>query len=241
MLLSQNKNNIYIWRKIMRYLLDTANLDAIRRYTDIFPIDGITSNPSIVKKEGKIDFFAHMNEIRSIIGMDKSFHIQVTAMDTEGMLKDADTILNKVDDQVFIKVPVTMDGIKAIKILKSRGVNVTATAIYGKTQSFLALEAGADYLAPYFNRMENMGINPDDVIADIADMIDRYGYKTDILAASFKNAGQVERAFAAGAQTATVDPSILVGALDQAHILGAVDAFDKDWKSIYGNATIAEL
>ena len=225
----------------MRYLLDTANLNDIRRYTDIFPIDGITSNPSIVKKEGKIDFFAHMNEIRSIIGTNKSFHIQVTAMDTEGMLKDADSILNKVDEQVYVKVPVTMEGIKAIKILKSRGVNVTATAIYGRTQAFLALEAGADYLAPYFNRMENMGISPDEVIMGIADMIDRYGYKTEILAASFKNAGQVERAFVAGAQTATVDPSILTGVLGQAHILGAVDVFDKDWKSVYGDVTIAEL
>lgn len=80
----------------MKYLLDTANLDAIRYYTDIFPIAGVTSNPSIVKKEGKIDFFAHMNEIRSIIGMDKTLHIQVTALDTDGMLRDAETILNKV-------------------------------------------------------------------------------------------------------------------------------------------------
>ena len=104
----------------MKYLLDTANLDAIRYYTDIFPIAGVTSNPSIVKKEGKIDFFAHMNEIRSIIGMDKTLHIQVTAQDTDGMLRDAETILNKVDDQVCVKVPVTLEGIKAIKTLKNR-------------------------------------------------------------------------------------------------------------------------
>lgn len=112
----------------MKYLLDTANLDAIRYYTDIFPIAGVTSNPSIVKKEGKIDFFAHMNEIRSIIGMDKTLHIQVTALDTDGMLRDAETILNKVDDQVCVKVPVTLEGIKAIKTLKKQDVNVTATA-----------------------------------------------------------------------------------------------------------------
>ena len=157
------------------------------------------------------------------------------------MLRDADAILNRVDELVYVKVPVTMEGIRAIKILKSRGVHVTATAIYGKTQAFLALEAGADYLAPYFNRMENMGINPDEVVMGIAEMIDRYNYKSEILAASFKNAGQVERAFEAGAQTATVDPSILTGVLGQPHILGAVDVFDKDWKSIYGDVMIAEL
>ena len=209
----------------MKYLLDTANLDAIRYYTDIFPIAGVTSNPSIVKKEGKIDFFAHMNEIRSIIGM----------------LRDAETILNKVDDQVCVKVPVTLEGIKAIKTLKKQDVNVTATAIYSKQQGFLAMEAGADYIAPYFNRMENMGIDSDDVIASFAEMIGLYGYHTQILGASFKNAGQVDRAFLAGAQTATMDPSILSAALTQAHILKAVDDFDADWKSVYGDVTISEL
>ena len=216
----------------MKYLLDTANLDAIRYYTDIFPIAGVTS---------KIDFFAHMNEIRSIIGMDKTLHIQVTALDTDGMLRDAETILNKVDDQVCVKVPVTLEGIKAIKTLKKQDVNVTATAIYSKQQGFLAMEAGADYIAPYFNRMENMGIDPDDVIASFAEMIGLYGYHTQILGASFKNAGQVDRAFLAGAQTATMDPSILSAALTQAHILKAVDDFDADWKSVYGDVTISEL
>lgn len=225
----------------MKYLLDTANLNEIRKNIDIFPIDGITSNPSIVKREGKINFFEHMNSIRSIIGMDKTLHIQVTSMETEGMLQDADTLLNKVDSQVYIKVPVTMDGIKAIKILKSHGIHVTATAIYGKSQAFLALEAGADYLAPYYNRMENIGIDSDGVIASIAEMIDRYQYPAKILAASFKNAGQVERAFESGAQAATVDPSILKNVLEQPQITNAVNVFENDWKSIFGNIPIAKL
>lgn len=225
----------------MKYLLDTANLDDIRYYYDIFPIAGVTSNPSIVKKEGKIDFFSHMKEIRSIIGMDKDLHIQVTARDTDGMLRDADAILDKVDNKVCVKIPVTLEGMKAIKLLKAKGVTVTATAIYSKQQGFLAMEAGADHIAPYFNRMENMGIDPDDVIASFAEMIELYDYKTKILGASFKNAGQVDRAFLAGAQTATMDPSILSAALGQAHILKAVDDFDADWKSVYGNVTIAEI
>lgn len=225
----------------MKYLLDTANLDNIRRYTEIFPIAGVTSNPSIVKKEGKIDFFAHMNEIRSIIGAEKSLHIQVTALDTEGMLKDADRILTEIDKDVYIKIPVTMEGIKAIKILKSQGINVTGTAIYSRMQGLLAMEAGADYIAPYYNRMENMGLDPEDIIASFAEMIAQYDYSTTILAASFKNAGQVDKAHLAGAQTATLDPSILVNALEQPHITNAVSVFDADWKSIYGNHTIAEL
>lgn len=96
----------------MKYLLDTANLAEIRRFCDIFPIAGVTSNPSIVKREGNIDFFDHMKKIRSIIGIDKPLHIQVTASDTDGMLRDADTLLNKVDSEVYVKIPVTMEGIK---------------------------------------------------------------------------------------------------------------------------------
>lgn len=225
----------------MKYLLDTAHLDDIRYYNDIFPISGVTSNPSIVKKEGKIDFFAHMKEIRSIIGMDKVLHIQVTARDTDGILRDADTILKKVDDQVCVKIPVTLAGLKAIKALASQGITITGTAIYSKQQGFLAMEAGASYIAPYFNRMENMGIDPDDVIASFAEMISLYGYKTHILGASFKNAGQVDRAFLAGAQEVTLDPSILSTALKQPHILAAIDTFDTDWQSVYGNVTIAKL
>jgi TalC/MipB family fructose-6-phosphate aldolase len=194
-----------------------------------------------MKKEGKIDFYSHMCEIRRIIGMEQSFHIQVTSLDVDGMLKDAEQILSRVDDQVYIKVPVTMDGLKVIKKLKKEHIHVTATAIYTSMQGLLALEAGADYLAPYFNRMENQNISPDEVIGDFAEMIDRYHYNCNILAASFKNAGQVIRAFAAGAQTATMGPEILEEALAMPSIQKAVMDFDADWKSIHGEKTAAQL
>jgi len=225
----------------MEYLLDSANLETIKRFVEYFPITGITSNPSIVKKEGKIDFFAHMNKIRSIIGQNRTLHIQVTATDVEGMVRDADSILSKVDNQVYIKVPVTIEGLKVMKILKARGNNVTATAIYSKAQGFLALEAGADYMAPYYNRMENLEINAQDVIASFAKMISEYGYSTKIVAASFKNIGQVNKAFLAGAQTATLAPDVLEGAFAMPSIQKAVDDFTSDWKMIYGDKTIADL
>ncbi|MFA9397610.1 MAG: fructose-6-phosphate aldolase [Clostridiaceae bacterium] len=225
----------------MEYLVDTANLEVIKKCVEYFPITGVTSNPSIVKKEGKIDFISHMNDIRSIIGMDRTLHIQVTATDVEGMLKDADTILKKVDGKVCIKVPVTMEGLKVIKKLKSQGVNVTATAIYSKTQGFLAMEAGADFIAPYYNRMENLGIDSEDVIASFAQMINQYGYSTKILAASFKNIAQVDKAFLAGSQTATLDPAILEAVMGMPSIQKAVVDFTNDWESIYGNKTIADL
>jgi transaldolase len=225
----------------MEYLLDTANLDTISRFVEYFPIRGVTSNPSIVKREGKINFIAHMNKIRSIIGQERTLHIQVTAANAEGMLRDADAILNQIDPQVFIKVPMTMEGLKVIKTLKAHGTRVTATAIYSKAQGFLALEAGADYLAPYYNRMENLGINPEDVIASFAEMIAQYGYATKIVAASFKNIEQVNKAFLAGAQTVTVDPGVLEMAFSVPSIQKAVDDFRSDWQTLYGDQTIADL
>lgn len=225
----------------MEYLLDTANLKDIKLYQEYFPIAGVTSNPSIVKKEGKIDFFSHMKQIRTFIGAEKSLHIQVTAKDANGMMEDAKTILRKVDEKVFIKVPVTLEGMKVIKLLKGQGVNVTATAIYTKQQGFLAMEAGADYIAPYYNRMENSCINPQEVIASFAAMIDRYNYPTKILAASFKNAGQVDQAFLSGAQAATMDPDILVDALKMPSILKAENDFFNDWTEIFGEKMISQM
>lgn len=218
----------------MEFLFDTANIEAIKKYSEAFPITGITSNPSIIKKEGRIDFFNHFREIREIIGKDKTLHIQAVAKDCEGIVKDAEVILKNIDDLVYIKVPVTEQGLKAIRILKEKGVNVTATAIYTKIQGLLALEAGADYIAPYFNRMQNMDINPCEVINAFADAIYKYNYPAKILAASFKNMGQVNAAFEAGAQAATVAPDLLHSALNMPAIIKAVDDFTADWEKVFG-------
>lgn len=225
----------------MEYMLDTANIELIKECNKIFPITGVTSNPSIIKKEGKIDFFNHFRKIREIIGMDKTLHIQVVSKDVDGILKEAKTILENVDNKVCIKIPVNKEGLKAIRILKSQGVSITATAIYTTAQGLLAMEAGADFIAPYFNRMENMNIDPRKTIKTFADMIEKYNYKTKILAASFKNMGQVNDAFVCGAQTATMAPDILLDSLDMVAIQKAVDDFEKDWKSMFGDISIANL
>jgi transaldolase len=218
----------------MEYMFDTVNLEDIKHYSEFFPITGITSNPSIIKIEGKIDFFNHFKKIRSIIGLDKSLHIQVVEKDYDGIMADALAILKNVDDSVFIKVPVTEQGLKAIRTLKAKGFGVTATAIYTKIQGLLAMEAGADFIAPYYNRMENMDIDPKEVITTFAQMINQYHYKTKILAASFKNMGQVNTAFECGAQTATIKPSLLHDALKMPAILKAVDDFTADFETVFG-------
>ena len=225
----------------MKYLLDTANLDDIRELSEYLPIAGVTSNPTIVKREGAVPFFAHMREIRTIIGSLRPLHIQVTARDYDGMMRDAEAVFRHVDEKVFIKVPVDFAGVKVIKALKRQGANVTATAVYGMDQAFIALEAGADCIAPYFNRMETLGVDAANVIGNIAGIINHYGYETEILAASFKQPAQIDRAILAGAHSITVSPSILREVFGKKIIKDAVQAFSDDWSDIYGGKMLAEL
>ena len=225
----------------MKYLIDSANLDEIRALSEYLPIAGVTSNPSIVKKEGSVPFFAHMQEIRSIIGNLRPLHIQVTATDYDGMMRDAEAVFRHVDEKVFIKVPVDFEGVKVIKALRRQGANVTATAVYGMDQAFMALEAGADCIAPYYNRMEALGVDAASVIGNIAGIIAHYGYETEILAASFKQPAQIDRAILAGAHSVTVAPDVLRGIFAKQVVADAVQAFSDDWTGLYGGKTLAEL
>lgn len=216
----------------MEYLLDTGNIEIIQKLSEIYPVTGVTSNPSILKKEGNVPFFRHLNEIRSIIGMDKTLHVQVTCSDSLGMQKEADAILERVDANVYIKIPVTEEGLKTIQLLKKQNVNVTATGIYHRTQGFLAIAAGADFIAPYCNRMASLDIDFRKTINAFKKMIDENGLKTKILAASFHCIEQVNDAFLAGAHAATVDPVLLQKSLQSADVNDAVNIFAKDWEMV---------
>lgn len=225
----------------MKYLFDTANIELIEKYANKLPIVGITTNPSIIKKEGKIDFFAHFAKIREIIGKEKSLHIQVTTNTEEEIICEAYTICDRIDKDVYIKIPVTVEGLAAIKTLKKDNFNITATAIYTKMQGFLAMEAGADFIAPYYNRMQNLDINSDETISSFAQAIARYGYSTRILAASFKNMGQVNRAIECGAQSVTLGPEIMLDAFKMPSIAKAVEDFHTDWVKTIGDISIDKL
>ncbi len=224
----------------MKYLLDTANLAEIRELSEYLPIAGVTSNPTIVKAEGAVPFFAHMREIRSIIGQ-HPLHIQVTAQDYAGMMRDAEAIFRHVDENVYVKVPVDFAGVKVIKALKRQGANVTATAVYGMDQAFIALEAGADCIAPYYNRMEALGVDAANVIGNIAGIINHYGYESEILAASFKQPVQIDRAILAGAHSVTAAPNVLREIFAKKIVSDAVQTFADDWAGLYGGKTLAEL
>ncbi|AQP52573.1 fructose-6-phosphate aldolase [Tessaracoccus flavescens] len=224
----------------MDILFDTANLDDIERLTPIYPVTGVTTNPSILKKEGKVDFYPHFRRLREIIGKERTLHVQVLAKDAQGMIDDAHRLLDKIDDQVYPKIPTTEAGIAAMRHLKEEGVNVTATAIYSKTQGFLAIATGVDYLAPYYNRMQALDIDTKGTLTALAGFIKRFDAPSKIMAASFKNIVQVSHALEAGADAVTLSPKLLRQALSVPDITHAVDVFIEDWESVYGTRTLPE-
>lgn len=218
----------------MEFIVDTINLDEIREAEEYLPIAGVTSNPSIVAKTAPADFYEHMRIIRGIIGKDKSLHIQVIATDAEGMVEEAHKVLSEIDDQVYIKIPATYEGIKAIKMLKAEGINVTATAVYDLMQAYMALAAGADYIAPYVNRIGNLGGDPYDLIDNLQTRIVTDGYDCKILAASFKGVKQIRDAFNCGTEAVTVPVALLKQIFANPNIDKAVSDFNNDWHSLYG-------
>lgn len=226
----------------MEFIIDTVDLKQIEEAVDYLPITGVTSNPSIVKKSSPQNFFEHMKEIRKIIGYERSLHIQVISKDCDEIIKEAKRIIEEIDDQVYIKVPVSYQGIKAIKTLKAMGINVTATAVYDLMQAYMALAAGADYIAPYVNRIGNLGSDPFDLINHLAKKITEDKYDCKILAASFKGVRQVKEALNNGSQAVTVPVEILKQIFANPNIEKAVNDFNNDWYDVYGkNVGICDL
>ncbi|MBG0767242.1 fructose-6-phosphate aldolase [Sphaerochaeta halotolerans] len=225
----------------MELMLDTANLEEIKKGLEIYPINGVTSNPSIIKAEGKIDFFNHMHQIRSLIGEERSLHVQVVAHDAEHIIAEAERILKILGSNTFIKIPVTEEGLKAIKILASRQVNITATAIYTTMQGILAMLAGARYLAVYYNRMLNIDIDAAKVIRELSSLLWANSTNCQILAASFKNLSEITTSYANGASCCTVPYALLQTGLHMPSITKAVHDFSENWEKIYGNRTLLDF
>lgn len=222
----------------MEFMLDTVNLAEIKKWAQILPLAGVTSNPTIIKREGELDFFEHLKKVRELIGPQPSLHVQVVAKDTAGMIAEAKKLQAELGGNLYIKIPVTQEGLVAIKQLKQADFKITATAIYTTMQGLLALEAGADYLAPYYNRMENLDTDPVALIAQLASAREKSTQEGKILAASFKNASQVTKALGAGAQAVTAGSDIYAASLADPAIAKAVSDFAIDWKTSQKRAGI---
>lgn len=226
----------------MEFLLDTVDLKKIKYYCDKLNVKGVTSNPTILKKDGVgDDLFAHLKKIKEIIGDERELHVQVVAPSVSGMIDEAHKIIDEVGKDVYIKVSTTLDGLEVMKKLKAEGIRVTATAIYTEFQGYQAINVGADYLAPYYNRMLNQNIDSAEVIRNLAKRINLDNSNTKILAASFHNVAQVNEALSNGAQAVTVGPDIVASAFKMPSISQAVADFRNDWESLYGDKNINNL
>ena len=217
----------------MKFIIDNANLEKIKEMYSYYPVDGVTTNPSILSKEGK-NPYEILTAIRKFIGEESELHVQVVSLKAEDMVEEAEVILNKLGRNTYIKVPVTREGLKAIKILKGKGVNITATAIYTQMQAFLAAKAGADYAAPYVNRIDNLGANGIKVAKEIHDIFKNNNLNTEVLAASFKNSQQVLELAKYGVGASTIAPDVIEGLIKIDAAILAVDAFTKDFEGLCG-------
>lgn len=217
----------------MKFVVDSADLQTIRDCYETLACDGVTTNPSILAK-AKRPPYEVLREIRSFIGPDADLHVQVIAGDYETMLREAQAITAALGKNTFIKVPVTETGLKVIKQLKANGYRVTATAIYTAAQAYLAAQAGADYVAPYVNRIYDTGNDGVQVTEQIQTLLRAGGYRTQVLAASFKNVSQVLSLAAFGTDAATVQPDVIRKMVSNPTVDAAVDAFRADFEGLCG-------
>lgn len=221
----------------MEFILDTADLEAVKQLDELLTIDGVTTNPSIITKSGKTPEQV-IKEFVEYLRPEQKFFVQVVSTDYEQMLEEARYICSLRPKNTYVKIPVTHNGYKAIKQLKSEGLGVLATAIYSADEAFLAAVNGADYLAPYVNRMCNYGDGIGQVL-DLLQMLETQGLEnTKVLAASFKNVEQVHTLIAAGIQSVTVPPEVVFSMIDHPGTKIAVDEFSAAWREAYGRETL---
>ena len=233
--LSQGKE----WN-VMKYLIDSANLEDIRYGNEFYPIDGVTTNPSLVSKEKK-DFAELIDAIRGIIGSGKMLHVQATAKKAEDIVAEAELLRERLGEKFYVKIPIGEEGLKAMPMLKKKGIGITATAIFTPQQALIAAKAGADFVAPYVNRLDNITADGVQVVADIVELFDLYQLDCQVLAASFKNVEQLHRVALAGAHSATISVDLLKAAITHPMTDSAVEGFDRDWAGMYGDKTVADL
>lgn len=225
----------------MKLCIDIADVEQIRRVYEFFPVDGVSTNPSILAKTGR-EPYEVLKEIRLIVGEDNELFVQATARKAEDMVHEARRIVRELGERTLVKIPCVPEGFKAMKMLHKEGVRFIGTAIYTTMQGWLAAKCGAEYVAPYVNRIDNMGFDGVQVAKDIHDAITRSGYDSGLLAASFKNSQQVLELVRYGVKAVTVAPDIIEGLVKNAAIDAAMDAFTEDFERLCGRGkTMANL
>lgn len=210
----------------MKFFVDTADIADIKELADTGLLDGVTTNPSLIAKSGR-DFMEVTKEICGLV--DGPVSAEVVALDHETMMKEAET-LRKIADNVCIKVPLTIDGLKTCKKLTSEGTMVNVTLCFSANQALLAAKAGASFVSPFVGRHDDNGFDGMELIADIAQIYSNYGFDTEILVASVRNPVHVLQSALIGADVATMPPAVIKGLFKHVLTEKGIQGFLADWE-----------
>ena len=211
----------------MKFFLDTANVDQIKRINDLGLCDGVTTNPSLINKEGR-DFKEVVTEIASFV--DGPISAEVTSYDYETMVKEAREIA-KWSDNIVVKIPMTEDGLKAVNTLLKEGIKTNCTLIFSVAQGLMAAKAGATYISPFVGRIDDMGEDGIRLIYDLKTVLDNYGLESEIIAASIRTNKHLEEAAIAGAHIATIPGTLFEKLWTRPLTTQGIESFKKDWDS----------
>jgi transaldolase len=211
----------------MKFFIDTANLDEIREANELGMIDGVTTNPSLVAKEGDVDFKEHLAKICEMVKGDIS--AEVTALDTEGMLAEGREYA-KVAPNVVVKCPLTLEGLKATRRFREEGTKVNVTLCFSAAQALLAAKAGASYISPFIGRIDDVGQDGMQLIRDIVQIYENYGFPTEVLAASIRHPMHIVDCALAGADVATIPFKVIKQLVHHPLTDKGLEGFLSDWK-----------
>ncbi|MCJ7500822.1 fructose-6-phosphate aldolase [bacterium] len=212
----------------MKFFLDTANLDEIRQALEMGLIDGVTTNPTLVAREGK-EFRPLVEEICGMVPGPVS--LETVSLDAQGMVKEARDLVT-IGDNVVVKVPMTTEGLKAVRICSEEGIRTNVTLVFSPLQALLAAKAGASYISPFVGRIDDTGAVGMDVIADIMEIKENYDFDSEIIVASVRHPGHVLESALLGADIATI-PFKVIGQLSKHPLTDiGIDMFLADWKKV---------
>ena len=216
----------------MKFFIDTANVEDIRKANDMGVICGVTTNPSLIAKEGR-DFNEVIKEITTIVDGPISGEVKATTVDAEGMIAEGREIA-KIHPNMVVKIPMTVEGLKATKVLSSEGIPVNVTLIFSANQAILAVNAGAAYVSPFLGRLDDINTPGIDLIRNISEIFDIYGYDTEIIAASVRNPIHVTDCALAGADIATVPYKVIEQMTKHPLTDQGIEKFQADYKAVFG-------
>ena len=210
----------------MRFFIDTANIEEIKEANELGVICGVTTNPSLIAKEGR-DFIEVVKEISTIV--DGPISAEVISLDHKGMVEEADK-LSKIHKNIVIKLPMTLEGLKATKILSQKGIKTKVTLIFSATQALLAARAGATYVSPFVGRLDDIGQDGLSLIEEIVDIFNVNAIETEIIVASVRNPIHVAQAARMGADIATVPYKVITQMTKHPLTDKGIENFLKDWE-----------